>query len=295
LRGLAFDKVVRWARPERWRTLARRPDGDLPFVGDEAQSGNALLLDTTVYIDRMQGNAPTSSRDSWTCGQSTTAPSRSSNYAHRRPPRSRAWGNPLCRDPDQEGPSGHAGTSAVRTGYRDPARAAALAGILARTQGYAAGARLRALHDCVLFLQALKLGFTILTRNIKDYDFLLQMVPDRRPCSNARKPKGTKVLKGRRHGVRWRNAPVIRKRPWRPPCPATSRDRRVGRSEKLTPRQFLDSLDTTNSTKSPRQRERCGEIRAHDHAKRAGKRALASIEAHYGWVMTNLCEHPQEV
>jgi hypothetical protein len=50
-------------------------------------------------------------------------------------------------------------------------RAAVLAGILSRTQGYASDDRLRALHNCVLFLQALKLGFTVLTRNTKDYDF----------------------------------------------------------------------------------------------------------------------------
>jgi hypothetical protein len=32
----------------------------------------------------------------------------------------------------------------------------------------------------VLLLQALKLSFTVLTRNIKVYDFLLKMVLDRR-------------------------------------------------------------------------------------------------------------------
>jgi hypothetical protein len=44
-------------------------------------------------------------------------------------------------------------------------RAALLAGILSRLQGYVREARLKALQDCVLFLQAQKLGFALLTAN----------------------------------------------------------------------------------------------------------------------------------
>jgi hypothetical protein len=32
-------------------------------------------------------------------------------------------------------------------------------------------------NDGVLFLQAAKLGLTLLTRNISDFDYLLQMMP----------------------------------------------------------------------------------------------------------------------
>jgi hypothetical protein len=56
-------------------------------------------------------------------------------------------------------------------------RAALLSGMLCRLQGYAAGAKLRALQDCVLFLQAHKLGLTVLTANVGDYDYLLQLLP----------------------------------------------------------------------------------------------------------------------
>jgi hypothetical protein len=55
-------------------------------------------------------------------------------------------------------------------------RAALLSGIVCRLQGYAAGRRARALQDCVLFLQAQKLGLTVLTANIGDFDVLLQLV-----------------------------------------------------------------------------------------------------------------------
>ena len=51
-----------------------------------------------------------------------------------------------------------------------------LSGILCRMQSYAADRKLRALHDCVLFLQAVKLGFTVLTANLSDFDVLLQLL-----------------------------------------------------------------------------------------------------------------------
>ncbi|MBV9510671.1 MAG: hypothetical protein JO303_10365, partial [Caulobacteraceae bacterium] len=56
-------------------------------------------------------------------------------------------------------------------------RAAILAGILSRLQGYARDAKLKALQDCVLFLQAQKLGFVVLTANVAEFDLLLQVVP----------------------------------------------------------------------------------------------------------------------
>jgi hypothetical protein len=55
--------------------------------------------------------------------------------------------------------------------------AALLSGILCRLQGYEKDGRLRALGDCVLFLQAQKLGLVVLTANVSDYDILLQLIP----------------------------------------------------------------------------------------------------------------------
>ncbi|MGO6703786.1 hypothetical protein ACC764_25030 [Rhizobium ruizarguesonis] len=59
-------------------------------------------------------------------------------------------------------------------------RGAMLSGILCRIQGYQQDARLRALHDCVLFLQAQKLGLMVLTANVSDFDYLLQLMPTSR-------------------------------------------------------------------------------------------------------------------
>jgi hypothetical protein len=56
-------------------------------------------------------------------------------------------------------------------------RAALLSGVLCRLQGYEKDGKLRALHDCVLFLQAQKLGLVALTANVGDFDILLQLLP----------------------------------------------------------------------------------------------------------------------
>ena len=60
------------------------------------------------------------------------------------------------------------------------AGAAVYSGMLCHTQRYAKYDRMRALHDCTLFLQALKLGLCVLTRNLKDFDILLQIRPEGR-------------------------------------------------------------------------------------------------------------------
>jgi hypothetical protein len=53
-----IDGALRWARFDPPRTLARRADSELPFAGEKELAGQALLLDTCVYIDQMQGCAP---------------------------------------------------------------------------------------------------------------------------------------------------------------------------------------------------------------------------------------------
>jgi predicted nucleic acid-binding protein len=55
--------------------------------------------------------------------------------------------------------------------------AGVLAGILSRLQQYAAADRRRALNDALLFSTARKHGLAVLTRNVKDFDFLQQIEP----------------------------------------------------------------------------------------------------------------------
>lgn len=173
-----FDAARRWSRLDPGRTLARRSNDELPFIDDVNIAGQALLLDTCVYIDQLQDRTPARMDDlvaSRQINHSTVAIQELMhtvgvlNPADRRTPaaiaeiRRQVQAMPAHRvftpDPDVLG------------------RAALLSGILCRLQGYAKDARLRALMDCTLFLQARKIGLAVLTANIADFDFLLQLVP----------------------------------------------------------------------------------------------------------------------
>jgi len=172
-----FDTGVRWARFDPGRTLARRPDAELPFV-KAVRAGPALLLDTTVYIDQLQGRLPDMAAGfieirqvnhsavaiqelMHTVGRLDPVHSGTSEAIHQigRLIKAMPAHRVFAADPDTLG------------------RAALLSGILCRLQGYAKDEKLRALMDSILFLQARRLGFAVLTRNIRDYDYFLQLFP----------------------------------------------------------------------------------------------------------------------
>lgn len=176
--AFSFAAAVRWGRLDPGRTLSRRDDADLPFVGDHPGAGHGLLLDTCVYIDGLQGRAPNAVGellDFRTANHSTVAIQELMHTVGVLDP----------ADARTKGVVKQIGVlvdamPAHRTFTPDAdvlARAALLSGILCRLQGYQKDARLRALHDCVLFLQAQKLGFAVLTANIADFDYLLQLIP----------------------------------------------------------------------------------------------------------------------
>jgi predicted nucleic acid-binding protein len=89
----------------------------------------------------------------------------------------------------------HPGTPAIRRmlletlGKADPARtvapspdawleAAAMAGILARTQGLARDDRRKLLNDALILLTAAEAQAVLVSRNLKDMDLLLRLRPD---------------------------------------------------------------------------------------------------------------------
>lgn len=173
-----FDTAVRWARFDPQRTLSRRADVDLPFVADQPEAGQELLLDTCVYIDGLQGRAPDS-----VSGLLQVRLSNHSTVALQE-----LMHTIGVLDPAHPGTKGVVrqigvvldGMPAHRIFTPDAdilGRAALLSGILCRLQGYQKDGRLRALQDCVLFLQAQKLGFSVLTANVSDFDYLLQLIP----------------------------------------------------------------------------------------------------------------------
>jgi predicted nucleic acid-binding protein len=173
-----FDASRRWARLDPQRTLARRSADELPFVDVSPIGGQGLLLDTCVYIDQMQNRSPRVLDDL---------------VAQRQVNHSTVAIQELMHSVGVLNPS-DARTAGVidEIGKLIKAmpphrifapdievlgRAALLSGILCRLQGYEKDAKLRALQDCVLFLQAQKLGLVVLTANVRDYDILLQLIP----------------------------------------------------------------------------------------------------------------------
>jgi hypothetical protein len=181
LASFDFDAALRWARFDPHRTLSRRADAHLRFVGPGVAPRQDLLLDTGVYIHRLQRRLPaevTALVDSGPPYHSTVALQELMHVvgaldpAHAGSSRARQQIGALIK-----------AMHAHRTSAPDQdvsGRGALLGGILSRLQGYAKDARFRAMHDCTLFLQAQKLGLTVLTANVADFDILLQLIPSGR-------------------------------------------------------------------------------------------------------------------
>lgn len=179
--GFEFDFARRWAQGIATGSLRRRDDSELPFVDTGILRGQPLLLDTCVYVDRMQGRAPFVLNDLMSARfvhHSTVAIQELMHTVGVLDP----------SDPRTASAVAAVGTQIkmmrrhrIRTPDADVlGRAALLSGVLCRLRGYDKDNKLRALQDCVLFLQALKEGFVLLTANTADYDILSQMVPSAR-------------------------------------------------------------------------------------------------------------------
>ena len=173
-----FDAARRWARFDSQTTLARRGDEELPFVNASLIGGQGLLLDSCVYIDQMQDRSPQVLDDliaqrqvnhsivaiqelMHAVGALSPADARTAGVIAKIGKHIKAMPPHRVFVPDAE----------------VLGRAALLSGILCRLQGYEKDGKLRALQDCVLFLQARKLGLVVLTANVSDYDILLQLIP----------------------------------------------------------------------------------------------------------------------
>ena len=168
-----FAATLRWARAHARRKLAPRRDEKLPFA-DAAQVGPALLLDTCVYIDQLQGRAPAIIEGLLSLrltNHSTVAMVEMMHTAGRLDPAHPGTRNAIARiGALMDAIPGH---RLFAPDAEVLGRAAMLSGVLCRLRGYASDDRMRALHVTILFLQALKSGLTVLTRDLRDYDLLL--------------------------------------------------------------------------------------------------------------------------
>jgi hypothetical protein len=173
-----FDAARRWARFNPRKTLPRRGDDELPFVNANRIGGQGLLLDTCVYIDQMQGRSPQVLDDLIAQRQVNHSAAAIQELMHTvgaLDPLDRRTAAVIAEIGKQikAMPSHRIFVPDLEV----LGRAALLSGILCRLQGYERDAKLRALQDCVLFLQAQKLGLVVLTANVGDYDILLRLIP----------------------------------------------------------------------------------------------------------------------
>jgi predicted nucleic acid-binding protein len=167
---------------EKWRRLPpARSRARRPFLDEGAPLPEKVLYDTTVYIDVLQGKLSRELQN--TIAQQnpwhTTVTESELTYLYGR------------LDP------GHANTPLVVRAIQDqidrwphnrvlnPDRriwreAAILTGVISRLHRAKTEDRGRLMNDALIFLTALQHGCTVLTRNVRDFDLLQQLIPDAR-------------------------------------------------------------------------------------------------------------------
>jgi predicted nucleic acid-binding protein len=137
-----------------------------------------MLLDSTFYIDLLQGRLPLELRPftvggrAWHSVVSLGELAFSLGKLDPRHPETKTVTQQLASVLDRAPPERT--LAPQRADWRE---ASIACGILARTQSHAAADQRRVLNDCLIFFSAFRQGCTVLTRNIADFDLLLQLMP----------------------------------------------------------------------------------------------------------------------
>jgi predicted nucleic acid-binding protein len=172
-----LQQSLRWFKPEKHLSgLSQRERSALPFLSDLRPPFPKLLLDTTVYLDTVQGAQP----------EEVDLALRAGNLWHSTVTEAELASlsgllDPRCAE-SQKAVVQVASLIEMRPAHRilNPDReiwreAGILAGLLARLQGYGKNEQLKALNDALIFLTAVKHGCVVLTRNVLDFDLLMQL------------------------------------------------------------------------------------------------------------------------
>ncbi len=176
-------RSLRRIKPERFKgTLPRRDDADLDFVQDASPLGPPLLLDTCVYIDGLENSLPAGVdallRTRTLMHLSVVLGELSHNFGRLDPARAstRARLDELAgmiedipRHRVDDGVSAGVGLEA-----------GILSGLVFRLGGFQPGQEVAALNDATIYLHGLRRGYIVLTRNVRDFDFMNQILPSGR-------------------------------------------------------------------------------------------------------------------
>lgn len=179
--GFDLSEALRSLKPHKYTaTLERRADDDLPWVADEPAIGGPLFLDTSVYLDVLQGRSPVEVDTLLTyrrCHHSAVCLSELTHAFGRLDPKNASTKAALktiegtVEDiPDHRL---HSPDAAIW------GQAGVLAGLLFRMSNLPKGEghERRFVNDALVFLQARQLGASVLTGNVRDFDFLTQILP----------------------------------------------------------------------------------------------------------------------
>jgi predicted nucleic acid-binding protein len=148
----------------------------LRFVSNLKPPFPKLLLDTTVYIDALQGRLPDDMEVALRTGSlwhSSVTEAELAALAGLLDPAHPDTANVIAQVAASiELRPEHRIVTPDRDTWRE---AGILAGLLARLQRYGKTERRKALNDALIFLTAARNGCVVLTRNVADFDLLMQL------------------------------------------------------------------------------------------------------------------------
>lgn len=173
---------MRRLKPQkRSEPLRRRADSELAWAAEQPLVGSALMLDTSVYLDVLQGRTPAAVDELLTyrvCHHSAVCLAELTHVFGRLDPAHPSTNRVLqtIRDVIEDIPPHR--LNAPETAMWG--EAGMLAGELFRLSGAPKGAghERKYLNDALICLQARAIGATVLTGNVSDFDFLNQLGPE---------------------------------------------------------------------------------------------------------------------
>jgi predicted nucleic acid-binding protein len=172
-----FQQSLRRLKPEKHQKALRyRHRSQLPFLSTLKPPFPKLLLDTTVYIDTLQGRLP----------DYADVALRAASLWHSTVSEAELAAVAGLLDPTHPETPGVIAQVAASIDLRPAHRilipdrdtwreAGMLAGLLARLQRYDKNGQRKAFNDALIFLSAAKNGCAVLTRNLSEFDLLMQV------------------------------------------------------------------------------------------------------------------------
>lgn len=172
-------RLLRLLKPQKIATLTPRLDSELPFAAAESVIGPPLMLDTCVYLDVLQGRAPEAIKALLNARHVFHSSGCLEELAHvfgrldPADPRTKRALAAIRNLIDRAIPA-HRLSAPDASGWMT---AGIVAGVVSRIRGHTADGRLRYLDDAMIYAHAARMGCVVLTRNIRDFDFIDQIMP----------------------------------------------------------------------------------------------------------------------